>query len=161
MAVRRSRETRKGFVLIVTSIALTILLAFAALGIDIGRMYVIRAELQSFTDAAALTAAMELDGTDAGIVNARSGAARLASGPHAMRWDLATQPITNIGTSFSADNKNWQERPKQAPDARYVRVVAAESAPLIFLRIFQSKSASTVAASSVAAKTEDTARLIQ
>ncbi|MBV9771682.1 MAG: hypothetical protein JOZ32_19075, partial [Bryobacterales bacterium] len=46
MAVARSRQ---GFVLIVTSISLTLLLALAGLGIDIGRMYVIRAELQSFT----------------------------------------------------------------------------------------------------------------
>ena len=59
VAVRRSRthQHQRGFVLIATSIALTILLALAALGIDIGRMYVIRAELQSFTDAAALSAA--------------------------------------------------------------------------------------------------------
>jgi len=43
--IRRSRTPRRqeGFVLIATSIALTILLALAALGIDIGRMYVVRA----------------------------------------------------------------------------------------------------------------------
>ena len=55
MAVRRPRN---GFVLIVTCVALTILLAFAALGIDIARMYVIKSELQAFTDAAALSAAI-------------------------------------------------------------------------------------------------------
>ena len=42
----RTRRSEEGFVLIVTAISLTILLALAALGIDIGRMYVIRAELQ-------------------------------------------------------------------------------------------------------------------
>ena len=108
---------------------MTLLLGLAGLAIDIGRMYVIRAELQSFTDAAALSAAMELNGTDSGLARARTGAGRLANGPHAMRWDMGTQPITNIATSFSSDNKTWQEQPKQAGDFRFVRVVATEPAP--------------------------------
>jgi uncharacterized membrane protein len=157
----RARRPQRGFVLIVTAIALTILLALAALGIDIGRMYVIRAELQSFTDAAALTAAIELDGTDLGLANARTGAGRLATGPHAMQWDLGTRPIANISTSFSADNKTWQEQPKQAGDTRFVRVVATESVPVIFLRIFQPLTSTTIAAASVAAKTAGNARLIR
>lgn len=163
--IRRARthQPQRGFVLIATSIALTILLALAALGIDIGRMYVIRAELQSFTDAAALSAAIELDGTNSGLTNARTGAGRLATGPHAMQWDLGTRPIGNITTSFSSDNKTWQEQPKQASDSRFVRVVATEPAPVIFLRVFQplGLGSSTVAAASVAAKTENHARLIR
>jgi uncharacterized membrane protein len=163
VAVRSSRNRRpkNGFVLIVTSIALTILLALAVLGVDIGRMYVIRAELQSFTDAAALTAAMELDGTDAGLANARTGATRLATGPHAMQWDLGTRPITNVTTSFSEDGHTWQDQPKQSGGSQYVRVAASEPAPVIFLRIFQSLTSTTVAASSVASKTAESARLIQ
>jgi Flp pilus assembly protein TadG len=140
---------------------MTLLLGLAGLAIDIGRMYVIRAELQSFTDAAALSAAMELNGTDAGLAHARAGAGRLADGPHAMRWDMGTQPIANIATSFSADNKTWQDQPKQGGDCRFVRVVASEPAPVIFLRLFQPLSSTTVAAASVAAKTEQSVRLIQ
>jgi uncharacterized membrane protein len=148
-------------VLIVTAISMTLLLGVAVLAIDIGRMYVIRAELQSFTDAAALSAAMELNGTEAGLALARTGAGRLASGPHAMLWDMGTQPITNIVTSFSTDNKTWLEQPKQAADCRFVRVVASAAAPVIFLRVFQPVTSSQVAAASVAAKTEQTARLMQ
>lgn len=140
---------------------MTLLLGVAGLAIDIGRMYVIRAELQSFTDAAALTAALELNGTDAGLALARTGASRLANGPHAMRFDMGTQPITNIATSFSPDNKTWQEQSKSSADCRFVRVVATEPAPVIFLRIFQPLSSTTIAAASVAAKMEQTVRLIQ
>ncbi len=140
---------------------MTLLLGLAGLGIDIGRMYVIRAELQSFTDAAALTAALELNGTGAGLERARTGAGRLAEGPHAMRWDMGTEAITNISTSFSSDNQTWLEQPKPGVDYRYVRVIASEPAPVIFLRIFQALSSTTVAAASVAAKTGETARLIQ
>jgi len=158
VAVRRSRN---GFVLIATSIALTLLLALAALGIDLGRMYVIRAELQSFTDAAALSAALELDGSGAGIANARAGAGRLAMGPHAMRFDLGAEPITNIETSFSADGKMWEQRPLQPGEAHFVRVTVTEPAPLIFLRIFQPVTRTNISAVSVAAKVEDQARLMQ
>lgn len=140
---------------------MTLLLGLAGLGIDIGRMYVIRAELQSFTDAAALSAALELDGTDSGLASARAGSSRLANGPHAMRWDMGTQPITNIATSFSSDNNTWQEHPKQPSDYRFVRVVASEPAPVIFLRIFQPLSSTNVAAASVAAKTGSSVRLVQ
>ena len=157
----QSSESQKGFVLIVTSISMTLLLGLAGLGIDIGRMYVIRTELQAFTDAAALTAAVELNGTDAGLALARTGAARLADGPHAMRWDMGTQQIANIATSFSSNDKTWQEYPKQASDCRFVRVIATEPAPIIFLRIFQLRSSTTVMTASVAAKTEQTTRLIQ
>jgi Putative Flp pilus-assembly TadE/G-like len=163
VAVCRSRSVagRKGFVLIVTAISMTLLLGLAGLGIDIGRMYVIRAELQSFTDAAALSAALEVDGTNSGLARARTGAGRLADGPHAMRWDMGTQAITNIALSFSSDQSNWQERPKQPGDLRFVRVVATEPAPVIFLRVFQPLTSTNVAAASVAAKTKASVRLVQ
>ena len=140
-----------GYVLIVTCIVLAILLGLAALGIDIARMYVIQSELQAFSDAAALNAALQLDGTDRGIARARASASELASGPHAMKWDLGTQPITDITTNF----------PKN--DSTSVRVIASAPAPLIFLRAFPAGNSgfSTVTASSVAAKTTEGVRLIQ
>ncbi|HEV2444902.1 MAG TPA: pilus assembly protein TadG-related protein [Candidatus Sulfopaludibacter sp.] len=163
MAIRRSRH---GFVLIVTCVALTILLGFAALAIDIARLYVIKSELQAFTDAAALGAALQLDGGEAGIEHAREAAPRLASGPHAMKWDLGTKPISDIAESFAEgsewpDPRTWTTQPKDAGSYHFVRVTASAPAPLVFLRIFQPRDASTVAASSVAAKTSAAARLME
>src|SRR5580704_6463948 len=97
--VRMRRDSKKGFVLIVTCIVLTILLGLAGLGIDIGRMYVIQSELQAFSDAAALNAALQLDGTEPGIARARHAASELATGPHAMKWDMGSQPINDITVS--------------------------------------------------------------
>jgi uncharacterized membrane protein len=130
---------------------MTLLLGLAGLAIDIGRMYVIRAELQSFTDAAALSAAAELDGTDASLEHARTAAKRMAEGPHAMRWNMGTQPIDKIETTVSADQSG----------RRSVRVVATEPAPIIFLRIFQPLTSATVTAASVATKTGPSVRLVQ
>ncbi|HEX5227852.1 MAG TPA: pilus assembly protein TadG-related protein [Bryobacteraceae bacterium] len=146
-----SRRTEGGFVLIATTIAITLLLAVAGLAIDLGRMYVIRAELQSFTDAAALTVAGQWDGSAAGQDRAKAVMKSLTEGPHAMRWDMGTRPITDPSLSFPA-----------GPDGSHtVRVVASEPAPVIFLRIFQSRESSTVAAASVAVKDGTTARLTQ
>lgn len=134
--------------LVVTCIVLAILLGLAGLGIDIGRMYVIQSELQAFSDAAALNAALQLDGTERGITRARQAASELATGPHAMKWDLGTQPITEISTSFVKND---------------VQVVVSAPAPLIFLRALPAGKTgfSNVSASSVARKTADGARLIQ
>lgn len=144
-------RSQRGFVLIATAISMTLLLGLAGLAIDLGRMYVIRAELQSFTDAAALTAARDLDGSAAGQDRARAGAKRLTEGAHAMRWDMGTQPITHMIVSFSTDSDGH----------RLVRVAATERASVIFLRIFQPGDGALVAASSVASKSGTSVRLVE
>jgi tight adherence protein G len=159
-------RSKKGFVLIVTCIAMTVLLGFAALGVDVGRMYVIKSELQAFTDAAALSAAMELDGTESGVARARAAASGLASGPHAMKWDLGTKAITDITSNFAQgesapDSATWSAKPDDASAVHFARVTASASAPLIFMRMFQPARDSLVAASSVAVKSGSAARLVQ
>ena len=159
-------RSKRGFVLIVTCIALVLLMAVAGLGIEIGGIYLIKSELQAFADAAALTAALRLDGTDQGIQAARQALGELAAGPHAMKWDMGTEAITEIATSFAKgeaapDSKSWQAEPHDAGDYHFVRVVASAPAPLIFLRVFQPSDASVVAAAAVAVKTEQAVRIVQ
>jgi uncharacterized membrane protein len=161
-------KSEKGFVLIVTCIVLAILMALAALGIDIGRMYVIKSELQAFADAAALNAAIQLDGTDQGLARARTAAVELASGPNAMKWDMGTHAIADITASFAKGDavpgpNSWEEKPSAAGDRRFVRVVASAPAPLMFLRAFQALNAdfSTVTAAGAAGKIADKVRLLQ
>lgn len=159
--LKQSRDRRKrGFVLIATCIVLVLLLAAAGLGIDIGRMYVIKSELQAYADAAALSAAKQLDGSDRGLAQAREAVKKLATGPNAMKWDMGTKPVDAIVTSFATgdelpDQKSWQSEPKSASGYRFVRVVVSAPAPLIFLRAFQTitSESTNVAASSVASAT--------
>ena len=143
-------------------------MAVAGLGIDIGRMYLIKSELQAFADAAALSAALRLDESEQGIQGARQAPAELANGPNAMMWDMGTKPITGILTNFAKgdavpDASSWQAEPKSASDLHFVRVVVNVQAPVIFLRAFQpmKADATTVSAASVARKTAQSARLIQ
>lgn len=147
---RRTKPAQQGFVLIVTGIALTLLIGVAALAVDLGRLYVIRAELQSFTDAAALTAARDFAAA-ASMDRARADAQKLAEGPHAMRWDMGSQPIAHVTVSTSRDRDG----------RRLVRVTDAEPAPVIFLRMFQRRDSATVAATSVATIDGSRVRLTQ
>jgi len=156
---------RNGFVLIATSIALVILLALAGLAVDIGRMYVVKSELQAFADAAALSAAASLP---SGVANARQAPLELTKGPNAMKWDLGNQAITEFTVEFALggtapDPKTWEKQPKDEGDYHFVRVIATVPAPLIFLRPFQALHSDfmTVAVSGVAAQSPTGARLLQ
>ena len=161
----------KGFVLIVTCMVLAIVLGLAGLAIDAGRMYVVRSELQAFTDSASLSAALELDGTLAGLRKAREAAAVIARGEHSMRWDLGSKSIDDFKLSFAKgvaapDDQSWQDAPRDGNGYRFAKVMTSVPVPLTFLRALpgiQSDS-SKVAAASVAGIFEDSAnraRLIE
>ena len=151
------RQDGRGFVLIVTCVVLAIVLGLAGLGIDAGRLYVVKSEVQAFTDSASLSAAMELDGTAAGLRNARDAAASVTEGEHAMRWDLGSKRISDFKLSFARgdsvpEERSWQESPRDPNGYRFVKVETKVQVPLTLLRAvqgFQSDS-SAVSAASVA-----------
>jgi hypothetical protein len=58
---------RRGHVVVLAAVSLTLLIGFAALAIDLGQIYVVRAELQRAADAAALAGASSYF-SDAGLV---------------------------------------------------------------------------------------------
>lgn len=70
---------QRGAFLILTVLFLVVLLGFAALALDLGRLYVLRTEMQNAADAAALAAAAELDGSDTAIEDAVLAATDLLS----------------------------------------------------------------------------------
>src|SRR5215204_6883477 len=61
------RSKERGSIIIMTAISALALLMVVGLTIDVSRIYVVRTELQNAADAAALTAARELDGGTGGI----------------------------------------------------------------------------------------------
>ena len=156
--MRAPARKEKGFVLIVTCVTLALLLGLAGLVIDVGRMYVVKSELQAFADAASLNAALQLDGTKAGLSRARDAAAALASGDRAMRWDMGTKPISAFKLSFakgdtSPDAESWREAPEDPSGYRFVKLTTEAMVPLTLLRVVAGiqPDASKVAAASTAA----------
>ena len=61
------RSGERGSVIIMTAISMLFLLLVVGLCIDVSRIYMVRAELQNAADAAALTAARQLNGGTTGI----------------------------------------------------------------------------------------------
>src|SRR5712691_5955053 len=66
----RLRSGERGSIMIMTAIFALLLLLMVGLCIDVSRIYMLRAELQNAADAAALTAARELNGGTTGIDDA-------------------------------------------------------------------------------------------
>lgn len=78
----RSQQTsttrQRGAIAILTGITLFVLVGMLALVIDLGHLYLAKAGLQNAADAAALAGAKALDGTAAGIANAKQQAVAVA-----------------------------------------------------------------------------------
>jgi uncharacterized membrane protein len=98
--VRKKGE--RGFTLLLLSLTAFVMLGMIGLAVDVGRMFVIKNELQTFVDASAMAAVAQMDGSQAGILgaNATATAGPLgATKPNGYNFD--TTPITNVTTGFA------------------------------------------------------------
>jgi uncharacterized membrane protein len=144
---RGERRGEQGFVLIAMSVAMLLLLAVVGMAFDFGRIYIARNEAQVFTDAAAMTAAAKLDGSERGLENARAAVEHLP-----MRWNLGTEPFTGVVVAFSSDGVHWERQPSDASAVTMARVTApSNSVGILFLRAVGGPDSFTVPARSVAA----------
>lgn len=87
--VHNNSERQRGAILVLTVLFLIILLAASALVIDVGRIYLLRTQMQNAADAAALAAAYELNGETDARERAIKAASQLLShqGPFSSRDD--------------------------------------------------------------------------
>jgi hypothetical protein len=128
--------------MVATSISLVFLLGVAGLAVDIGRMYITKNEAQAYVDSASLNAAMELDGTPAGITRATN-----ASGHDTDKWRFDTTPFSSVTTSFGTSSTGpFTATPPNPPtNYNYVRVVAAVSLPMYLIRPLSGPTAQVAA----------------
>ncbi len=141
---RRSRE--RGFALITSGICSVAILGMLGLAVDLGRLYIIRNEMQAYADSASLAAAIELDGTASGIARAQAAVAANTN-----KWNLASSSFSGTRVDFATTPAgNWADNPNPATDYKYVRVRATGAASLYFLPIVTSSTAATVTAKAVA-----------
>jgi Flp pilus assembly protein TadG len=146
-------KRQRGFVLIVMSACMFLLLAVIGLAFDLGRVYITRNEAQVFVDAASLAAAQQMDGTSAGLDRARGAVRRLPD-----RWNLGTEAFSGVQVEFSPDNEHWDSQPegdsqpKDAAALHFVRVTAPDNhLAIVFLRAVGGPESFTVPARAVAA----------
>jgi Flp pilus assembly protein TadG len=133
-------EQQCGAVAIIAAVALPILIGFAGLALDLGHMYIEKAELQNATDACALAASRELTCDPAAgacatsyLLNAENSGLSVAS---RNRVDFQTGTIN--GTQISANdikfsttlapNSNYLSRADGAnPASKYVMCTARQT----------------------------------
>ncbi len=148
---RRSRGSEHGAIAIQTLVILVpVLLVFGGFAVDLGRMYVVRAELKQAANAAALAAAANLWGTEAAQANAEAAALRATTateGDRGNRFDFAGQSIGNSSGNLvssvselqyfdlAADAVSSEGASTSGTTAKYVRVTVNAEAPLIFFSL--------------------------
>ncbi len=102
--VRGQARREDGQVLVMTTIALVVMLAFAGFVIDLGRVYVAQRQLQQSVDAAALAASQDLPNSTAALTTAQNysaAAGKLNSHPDMSPGALVANPTgTQSGVTF-------------------------------------------------------------
>jgi len=149
---RRKRE--RGYVLSATSLSLVVIISSAGLAVDMGRVYVVRSEVQAYADAAALAAAAQLNGTSAGITAAQSAAQNVPN-----KWNFGTQAISNPDIQFAQpnalntnqpDGSTWTHSPVSAANYIFVQVAANVNVPITLMQSVVPQSTMQVSASAQA-----------
>src|SRR5713101_3005911 len=132
-------SSQRGFALLATAACLLVVVGMAGVSVDVGRMNNAKNELMAYTDAASIAAAVQLDGTTAGITNAKNAGAAMGTGANAMGWDFATKQISGATYQFAKglaatpnvpDPATWDPNPASPPDYRFVKVSASANVPL-------------------------------
>jgi Flp pilus assembly protein TadG len=139
-------------VLLTTAGGLVAMMGALGLAVDASALYIARNEAQAYADAAALAAALELDGTTAGISRARNRALAVPN-----RWGLATNPFSGTQVDFATSAQGpWASSPNPAAGYRFARVQASAAPSLRFIPVVGGPTSSTVRASAIAAQVEKT-----
>jgi Flp pilus assembly protein TadG len=123
------------------------LIGFIGIAVDVGRMYIVRNEAQSFADAAALAAAAELNGTTTGIA-AATAAANSNWGKY--HFGSLSFPAPDVKYS-TVSTGGWTAAPNPAANYRFAQViVTVNNLPMYLMPILTGQQNGTVAARAVA-----------
>ncbi len=148
-AARRSNRQR-GYIMVMFTLSLFMLLGVCGLAVDMGRLYVAKSETQSFADAAALNAAVQLSVSPGGFAAAKTAATQTSK-----KWEFETKTFTNVTISYGTTSTDaFITTPpapgKQASDYKFVMVTARASVPMYLLSAAIGSKAGNVAASAIA-----------
>jgi Flp pilus assembly protein TadG len=151
---RNTRRNEAGYVLFLMAAVAFALFGACGLAFDVGRMYIVRNELQAFVDAAALSAAIRLDGTSTGITRARDEVTRMAS---LDKWNMSTQQAAagEITLEFGLSPAgtmptSWSTNPGSPANYSYARVRVSVGMPVYMIAVVTARTSQTVAARAVA-----------
>src|SRR5689334_21322059 len=145
-------RVERGFVLLAMAMFSIALLGVLGVAVDIGRVFVAKTESQTFCDAAALAATLQLDGTSAGITAAKNAVANSAN-----RWNMDTVKITGYQVDFATSSTGpWSSNPSPAVGYIYSRVQLALPVDLYFIPVVVSQKIQDVNSSAIAGQIAQT-----
>ncbi len=146
---RNGRRHERGAILVWFALGLLVVVGFIGIAVDVGRMYLVRTEGQTFVDAGALAAAAELDGTSAGITRAVNAAGTSWTKYHLHSLSFPA-PTVEFATSSTGAWKAPGNVPSPPTDYRFARVTTNLTLPMYLMPIFTGTDNATVAARAVA-----------
>jgi len=144
----KSRARQRGAVLVWFALSFLSLIGFIGVAVDVGRMYIVRNEAQSFADAAALAAAAELNGTTSGLT-----AATTAANSNWGKYHFGSLSFPAPDVKFStARTGPWSATPPNPPvNYAFAQVtVTVNDLPMYLMPIITGQPTGTVAAKAVA-----------
>jgi len=146
MQVRPVGAKQAGIALVATAVLVVGMVGLLGLAADVGRMYIVKNEMQAYVDAAAVTAAVELDGTAAGITRAQNAVSTSAN-----RWNMGTSAFSGTQMDFATEATGpWQASPSPASGYRFARVNGTAGVPLYFLPVVGTPREAVVNSTAVA-----------
>src|SRR5258706_5810451 len=90
------RKGERGMVLMTMAICAIALIGAMGLAVDLGHIFIVKNETQAYVDAAAIAAALKMDGTTAGITRANTAATSLSA-----HWNFDSATLTTPTVEFS------------------------------------------------------------
>lgn len=125
----------KGAVAILVALSLVVLIGFAGLALDLGKLYVAKTELQNAADACALAGAFELNSTDPNLLNLAEEAGTITGkNHHKVQFQANAVQVKSVKFSDKLDG-TYQSAfvGSGANNMRYVRCEVEETGILNWL----------------------------
>lgn len=158
---RHRRGKERGSIVITTAIFMLLLFLMLGFAVDVSRIFMVREELQNAADAAALTAARELDGGTGGIDNAVTQATNVIANNKGQKTKTN---VSIVSVEFAANlndspYKNAADAKAVASTIRFVKVTTETATTGIFFGINALGATHDESRSAVAGKSVDLAGL--
>jgi Flp pilus assembly protein TadG len=141
MRIHRKKSER-GFVLITMTASAIAVIAAVGLAVDMGHVYIVKNETQTFADAAALAGALKLDGTSTGISNAQSAVTAMTSND---KYNFATTAVISPTVYFTSSTAGagaalacsgtWTTSPSTSTSINCVKVALSVTVPVYFIPV--------------------------
>ncbi|MES2500740.1 MAG: pilus assembly protein TadG-related protein [Pseudomonadota bacterium] len=123
-----STRSNRGSIIIFVVLMMPILLGIMGIAIDMGRLFVVKSELQNAADACALAAAYELDGTASQFTRAETAGITLATINRTLFQKEAVAATADTSVEFSTtDTGGYASKGGAAANAAFARCTLARN----------------------------------